>query len=198
MVHKLIYTRLRLLFCFVIATLLWNCKSSDINNTNSTEIASLEALMNNSAYYIDIEVAFPFTTGATTQVLNALLLRNTGNNAGRIDVRGDDNFITITTDSVSGNLSFFGERRLSGGRYSGSDGSIHFEGFPEDFKKTVNKSKRKLEIDFKTQQKEQSSEGLDVNIEVFPNKKVVVKVTSTFRTFMHYSGVLKPIKPEFK
>ncbi|MBC3846281.1 DUF4251 domain-containing protein [Winogradskyella echinorum] len=200
MIKAHIYQRIKLLILLGVFCLLFNCKSKANLNDSAyvADISQLEALMENDAYHIDIEVAYPFTTAATTQVVNALLLQNTGNSANRIDVRGDGNSVIIQNDSVIGDLSFFGERRLSAGRYGSSDGGIHFEGIPKNFEKTINKEKRKLEINFKTNEKQQSSETYDVNIVIFPSKRVEVKVTSTFRTFMRYSGRLLPVKPQLE
>ena len=200
MVNKFIYKRLRLLFCLGIISVLWNCKSNDIavDKKHTTEISTLETLMEKEAYYIDIEVAFPFSTAATTQVVNAILLPNTGNSAGRIDVSGDGNFIEIQKDSSKGSLPFFGERRLSGGPYGSTDGSISFNGIHENYEKTINEGKRKLEIKFKAIHNGESSESYDVNIEIFPSKRVDVRITPTFRTYMRYTGRLKPVKNESK
>ncbi|WP_178988478.1 DUF4251 domain-containing protein [Winogradskyella schleiferi] len=193
MFKRAIYKRLGLLFCISIIGIFWNCKSSDITDDENytTDINKLEMLLEKEAYSIDIEAALPFVTASTQQVANALFLSRTGNTASRVYVGGDGHFIEIKNDSVKGDLPFFGERRLSGGPYGGRNGGIAFEGLPENFEKSLNKNKRKLEIKFSISQTGESSERYDVNLEIFPSKNAVVNINSTYKTSMGYTGNLR-------
>lgn len=183
----------RIFSLIAILAVFWSCKSNDViaSDKHAAEINKLQLLMDKDAYYIDIEVVYPLNTVATQQVANALLLSRTGNNASRIDVTGDGHFVQIKTDSVKGNLSFFGERRLSGGHYGSTNGGIVFNGLPKDYQKAINEKKRKLEIKFTTNQEDEISENYEVKIEIFPNNKVNVNIASTFKSFINYSGTLR-------
>lgn len=193
MYKKFIFKSFSLFFVLAILTVLWSCKSSDVTSSqkHTADINTLKMLMDKDAYYIDIEVVYPLNTAATQQVANALLLSRTGNNASRIDVSGDGHFVQIKSDSVKGNLSFFGERRLSGGHYGSTNGGIVFNSFPKDYQKTINEKKRKLEIKFTTHQEDEISERYEVKIEIFPNNNVNVNIASTFKTFINYTGTLR-------
>ncbi|WP_400078807.1 DUF4251 domain-containing protein [Winogradskyella sp. R77965] len=198
MIQNLFHRKLGLIFCIGMLGVLWNCKSNEIaaEKKYTSEISTLETFMEEGAYYVDVEEAFPFNSVATTQVLNSLLLQQTGNNAARIDVSGDGSFIEIQNDSVKGHLPFFGERRLSGGSYGGRGGSIRFEGISKDYEKAINKNKRKLEINFKTNQNEESTESYNVSLEIYPSERVNITIVSAFKTIMRYSGRLKPVNVE--
>ena len=67
---------------------------------------------------------------------------------------------------------------------------------PTDFEKIINTNKRKLEINFKTNQNGESSESYDVNLVLFPNNRVEVKIASTFKNFISYTGTLKSLNIE--
>jgi len=196
MIRKLIFKRLRILYCIGMLCILCNCKSSKVTEEQkyTADINYLEMLMEKETYYLDIEVAFPFNTAATQQVANALFLSRTGNSANRVDISGDGHFIEIQTDSVKGDLPFFGERRLNAGNYGGTNSGIAFNGIKKNYQKTINKEKRKIEIKFKTNQNGEPSESYDVSLEIFPNKSAVVNITPNFKTFMRYTGTLKPEK----
>ena len=198
--ERLTYYRFIQLVLIASLGLLFNCKSNTIaqDKTYSDELAQLQMLLDEETYYIDIEVAFPFTTAATQQVFNELFLSRTGNTASRIDVTGDGHFIEIKNDSVKGDLSFFGERRMNSGPYGSTNTGIGFEGVPENYEKFINKDKRKLEIKFKTNQKDQTSESYDVSLDIYPSRRVEVRIASTFKTFMRYTGTLKSSKKELQ
>ncbi|WP_299099999.1 DUF4251 domain-containing protein [uncultured Winogradskyella sp.] len=193
MVKKEIVKIFNVFIVLVVLTTMWSCKSSNVDDANkpSDAINTLQKLLEREEYYIDIDVVYPFNTAATQRVANALFLSQTGNNASRIDVTEDGHFIEINTDSVSGNLSFFGERRLSAGNYGGRNSGIVFNGIPEKYVKTINESKKRLDIEFEIKQINEPSETYNVKLELFPNNKVAVNITSTYKTFIKYSGRLR-------
>ena len=182
---------------FILSGSLWSCKTNSIAKieAKAQDMALLESLQTQDDYRVEIEVVYPFTSAATTQASN-LLLRNTGDTANRIDVRGDGNFIEIKNDSVKAYLPFFGEQRLSAGDYGGTDLSIQIEESLKDFSKQINTKKGKLELDFMAHQKGQQNEKYEVNLDIYPNKTVNVNITPVYRTFIRYSGSLVPIDDE--
>lgn len=153
---------------------------------NEKIIDSLYQLNN---YRIEIDVVYPFNTLATTQVANDLLW-NTGNNANRIDVRADGNFIQIRNDSLTGYLPFFGERRLNGGDLSGRNTAIQFEDTLSYLNKTINKKKKRLELNFKAEQANGGNDKYDLKIYIYPNRNALVDISPVYRTFIKYDGRL--------
>ena len=179
-----------LLYLAFILTLFTACKTSKVDNKISAkDLVTLESLSEKNDYYIEINVAYPFMTLATSQTTN-FLMRNTGNTANRIEVSGDGNFIEIKNDSVKGYLPFFGERRLNAGSYGGTDTSIQFEEPLNDLSKVINTSKGKLELEFTARQKGDANERYQITLDIFPNKKVTVDIRPIAKTLMRYDGQL--------
>jgi hypothetical protein len=174
-----------------ILTLFTACKTSKVDNKISVEdLATLESLEEKNDYYIEINVAYPFMTLATSQTANFLLRNTGGNTANRIEVRGDGNFIEIKNDSVKGYLPFFGERRLNAGAYGGTDTSIQFEEPLNDLSKAINTNKGKLELEFTARQQGDANERYQITLDIFPNKKVTVDIRPIAKTLMRYDGQL--------
>ncbi len=188
-----VHHRLNLFLLIGLLSLLWTCKSADKAENRANDLLALEQLSEQKDYRVDVKVAFPFNTFATTQVLNALLIQNAGNNPNRIDVGGDGNFIEIRNDSVKGYLPFFGERRINGGSYGPNEAGIQFEGKLENYTKQVNEKKGKLVLEFSTEQTKNGSDSYDVIIEIYPNENTMVTVTPTYKTYMRYSGTLTAV-----
>ncbi|MBV7268111.1 DUF4251 domain-containing protein [Winogradskyella luteola] len=191
--RSILHYRLNLFLLVGILSLLWTCKSADKAENRANDLLALEQLSEQEEYRIDVKVAFPFNTLATTQVLNALLIQNAGNNPNRIDVAGNGNFIEIRKDSVKGYLPFFGERRINGGSYGANEAGIQFDGKLENYTKQVNEKKGKLVLEFSTEQIKNGSDSYDVIIEIYPNENTMVTVTPTYKTFMRYSGMLTAV-----
>jgi len=183
---------LNFLFIVSVFSLVWSCKSNQIakTETKAKHLAVLETLYAQNHYRIDIQVAYPFTSTATTQVANTLL-RYTGDTPNRVDLRGDGNFLEIKNDSVKGYLPFFGEQRLSAGSYGGQNLAIHFEEPTKELIKKINTNKAKLELDFSASQKGTDNDRYDITIEIYANKNVRVNITPVNRTFIRYDGRLE-------
>lgn len=183
---------LSLIFFTSASILLYSCKSTKISKseTQANSMVILDSLHAQSNYFIDINVAYPFTTAATTRVANSLF-RFTGDNANRIDVRGDGNFIEIKDNTIKGYLSFFGESRTNAGAYGGNDATIQFEEPLQELTKQLNEKKARLDLEFTTNQKGNSSESYSIKLEIYPNKHVNVHVTPVYKTFIRYEGTLK-------
>ena len=192
-----LHKKLFLAYFVGVFCLFYSCKTNQIakNETKAKDLATLDTLYNRDNYRVAIEVLYPFNTVATTQVFNTLL-RNTGNNASRIDVRGDGNFIEIQNDSVKGYLSFFGERRLNAGNYGSNNNAIQFEEPLKDLSKKINTDKNNLELEFTASQKGTDNENYQVNLKIFPNKYVSVNITPVYKTFIRYSGTLEPVNSD--
>lgn len=181
----------------MISCSILSCKTNSIakSEAKAKDLAVLDSFYNQDNYKIDVEVAYPFNTAATTQVAN-VLLRNTGNTANRIDVQGDGNFIKIKNDSVTAYLPFFGERRLNGGDYGGQNSGIQIEEPLRDLTKQIDTKKGKLELSFKAEQKGNGSDKYEIKIEIYPNNRVMVNVTPVYKTFMRYDGRLEDFEED--
>lgn len=195
----ILHKGLFLLSCMAVLCLSYSCKSNKIEKEKAIakDLETLESLYEQNDYRIAIQVVYPFTSVATTQVTN-LLLTNTGDTANRIDVRGDGNFIEIKNDSVKAYLPFFGESRINSGDYPGANLSIQFNEPLKDLEKQIVPKKGKLQLKFNAKQKNNSNEKYQINLDIYPNKSVIVNITPIYKTFIRYSGILVPIDEKKK
>jgi archaellum component FlaF (FlaF/FlaG flagellin family) len=184
-----------ILFVFIIGVFS-ACKSNQLakEKAKANNMKILDSLYQLNDYKIEIEVVYPFNTAATIEVANALL-RNTGNNANRIDVRGDGNYIQIKNDTLTGYLPFFGERRLNAGGLGGSNSAIQFNEPLTEFNKNIN-DKGILELSFPAKQLGDDNDKYNVRLNIYPNMSVSADITPVFRTFMKYDGRLVDINEE--
>lgn len=179
-------------------TVVYSCKSSDavISQEDVTALETVKAILDTRAYEMEINTVYPMNTMASTQAINGVLLRQTGNSATRIDVAGDNHRIKIKDSTVEGYLPFFGETRMSTGSYNGGSGGVNLDGKTKDYSLSLNAKKNIYVVKFTTTDSEHNTESYNVQITAFPNKTVEVNVTSSHRTAIRYSGVLSAIKLE--
>ena len=167
----------------------WGCSSTqsaaDIA-IKAEQFEAMKALVATKSFTIDVKTAHPLQTQAVTQITNALL-RNTGNNAGRIDVTG--NFIEVMGDSVQAGLSYFGEVRIANS-LDPNDAGINFEGEPLSYEVSDNEKKQTVTVEFDVRGK---TEPFMVIIQLFPNKRAAIFVNSPYRNSIRYDGVVKSI-----
>ena len=168
-----------------------SCKTKSIVSEEDEQrnLAILDSLKSVENYSIEIDVVYPFNTLATTQVVTDALW-NTGNNANRIDVRADGNYIEIKNDSLKGYLPFFGEQRLNGGDIGGRNTAIQFDEALENLDKSINQKKNNLELNFTARQKDGDNDKYNIKIEIYPNQHVSVDISPVYRTFIKYEGHL--------
>jgi len=186
------YHLILLVLYFGSFSLLFSCKATKngMQTNNTIALNELEVLLQQKEYRIDIYTIYPFNNAATTQVMNALLLQNTGNSASRIDVRGDGNFLELQDSTATSYLPFFGEQRMRTGNYGGTDSAIQFEGIIDDYTIKPYKNKDAFIIEFSVNQKSHSTESFDVSIIVFLNKNVDITLMSSHRNSIRYQGQL--------
>ncbi|MDG1730826.1 MAG: DUF4251 domain-containing protein [Algibacter sp.] len=177
------------LYTIVFFLLFTSCKSLK-NNTKDTQIRALNALVESKYYTIESNWANPQLTNAMQQVLNSGILQP-GNSANAISLIGNSNFLTISGDSISSHLPYFGERQMHVD-YGGGDSAIQLEGVLEDY--TTKKGKHnRYNISFDAKSK---SEYFTVNITLFPNLTSLIQITGSGRFPISYTGHVKSLKKE--
>lgn len=171
----------------MVLGLFWSCGGTQ----SAAEIAlkaqqyeALKDLVATKSFTIDVKTAYPMQTYAVTQVTNTLL-RNTGNTAGRIDVTGD--FIEVKGASVEGELSYFGEVRITNTLNPRNSG-INFKGEAHSYEVTANEKKQTLSVEFEI--KGNTMELFSLIMELYPNKKATIFVNSLGRNSIRYDGTI--------
>lgn len=168
----------------VVSIAFFSCKSSSSQVTDE-QMKAFEYLVENKNFKIESDWAYPQTTTATQQVFNSGLLP-TGSSSGAINLIGNSNFLTISGDSITSYLPYFGERQTNVG-YGGNDSTIQLEGVVENYH--VAKGKKDsytISCDAKSK-----SEHFKVIIKLFPNLKSYVILTGASRNSISYSGEVK-------
>lgn len=172
----------------VVFSLVLGCggtKSAADIALKTQQFEALKNLVATKSYTIDVKTAYPMQTYAVTQITNALL-RNTGNNAGRIDVTG--NFIDVKGDSAEAGLSYYGEVRIANS-LDPRDAGIIFKGEPHSYEVTVNEKKQTLSVEFDI--KSNTMELFSVIMELYPNKRAAIFVNSPNRNSIRYDGTIR-------
>ncbi|WJJ95409.1 DUF4251 domain-containing protein [Algibacter luteus] len=167
--------------------LAFSCKSSKSKFTDA-EINALETLIESKHYTIESDWANPQVTYAMQQVLNSGLMQR-GSSPNAISLIGNPNHLTIKNDSVTSYLPYFGERQM--GAAYGDSGAIELQGLIENYE--VSKGKRNnyiVKFDAKSK-----TERFNVIILIFPNLKSALRIQSSSRFPIAYSGRVEAINP---
>ncbi|WP_138433984.1 DUF4251 domain-containing protein [Winogradskyella algicola] len=167
-----------------------SCKSSETSAERAQKLNTLESKLNSKAFKIDVNTVYPFNTRATTQVLNQVT-RYTGNTANQITVNGYD--ITFKNDSIIGELPYYGEQQLGGGRLNNQLGVV-LRGIPKDYSLTRHKKKDAYIMKFVMDDNSDSVETYNVIMTFYINNMVNINILSSHRTTIDYRGQLKAIE----
>ncbi|NNG09686.1 MAG: DUF4251 domain-containing protein [Arenibacter sp.] len=172
----------------MMAGLFWSCGSTqsaaDIA-LKDRQFGELKELVASKSYAIDVKTAHPMQTYAVTRVTNSLM-RNTGNNSGRIDVAG--NFINIREDEVEGGLAYYGEVRIAN-TLDPRDNGIIFKGEPLSYEVLEDEKKQTLKVEFDI--KGNSMELFTIIMQLYPSKRASIIINSPNRNSIRYEGNLR-------
>lgn len=168
-----------------IALAFISCGASKTRATDA-EIEALNILIKNKQFTIESDWAYPQVTNAMQQVLNSGLLQP-GSSAGSISLVGNTNFLTVSGDSISSYLPYFGERQMQVD-YGGTDSGIQFSGLMKDYKTVKNKD-QSFDITFNAKS---NNENFNVYIKIYPSLNTDMTLNSSSRFPIRYSGVAKP------
>ena len=169
--------------CFsCIAIMVLSCSASKVTQE---QINALDQLVKTQKFSIESNWAYPMTTTAMQQVMNSGVMP-LGSTPGRINLIGNTNVLTISGDSISSYLPYFGERQMNVD-YGGRDSAIQLEGLMENYKAKSMKN-HDYQITFTAKSK---SESFDVFITITPNLKSTMILNSVTRRAIRYTGSVK-------
>jgi len=166
----------------ILMVLLVSCASTYDKNLEPSE--ALNQVLSEKEFTIYSQWAEPQYTAAVSQ-LSSLGMFGVDNAGGRINIRGNTNYLTVQNDSVMASLPFFGERQM-GSSYSNIDQGINFRGIPEDFETEQEGSIYK--VSFSIRDSNSRSEKYDVRIRITSKLKSTINITSTHRFSIRYQG----------
>ena len=179
MKHLLVYS---IIFIWIMG-----CSSSkEFTEQDNQDYQQLQELVASKSFEIISTSAMPRASAAFSKVANSNIL-GPGNNASNIDITSNSNRLIVKGDSIRGHLPFFGEQNFGGG-YGGNHTGIEFNDIPEDYKVNFNDKKHAVDIRFKISDKYRGNERYDMVITLYPNKRSTIRVQSTGRSSIEYSG----------
>ncbi|MBJ7882474.1 DUF4251 domain-containing protein [Gelidibacter salicanalis] len=182
-----------LLVYSALCLMILSCGSSkEFTAQEDQAYENLKDLVASRSLEIISNSASPFASAAFSRVANSNIL-GPGNSANHIDITTNANKLTIKGDSISGYLPFFGEQNFGGG-YNNNKNSIEFNEVPKDYKVTHDDQKHAVEISFKIDDKYRNSEHYDMMIILYPNLRSTIRVQSTTRSSIEYSGRVSPLE----
>ena len=165
-----------------------SCTSSKDVVVSAKQFDAITTLVSEKQFEFEADWAYPMSTNSLSQLSNAGLL-GVGNSSARVNLIGNSNYIRFTKDSVSGDLPFYGERKISS--FNTVNTGISFDGIPEDYEEKVDIENQRIDIRFNISEK---TESLQVNIVIFGNRKTRVSINSSHRNTIRYDGTITQLK----
>ncbi|MFX0556937.1 DUF4251 domain-containing protein [Maribacter sp. CXY002] len=178
-------TLYRILGVVLIGIMVLGCTSSQKTVRPNPR---LEKMVADHAFKIEIQTAEPMVTAALAQIANSGLLPP-GNTMNRIDVKGDGYFIQMDGEKVSANLPYFGEQQMGGGY--GTDAGIVFDTQASDVQIAENAMKHSYDISFDVND---GTESFSITVELSPKLNSTVRIASSHRNRIRYTGKVKELK----
>ncbi|MFI1744006.1 DUF4251 domain-containing protein [Thalassobellus sediminis] len=172
-------------YLFIITLAFISCATSK-NNTTDAEKKALSKLIEKKQFTIKSDWAYPQVTVAMQRALNSGILQP-GNSAGNINLIGNTNFLTISGDTITSFLPYFGERQTQID-YGGGDNTIKFSGLIKNYKVIKNKN-QSYDITFNAKS---NNESFNVYIKLRPNLSSELVLNGSSRTSIRYTGAVKP------
>lgn len=163
-------------------TVLVSCASSKQDNGQPSE--NLKQLIAEKNFDIYSQWAEPQYTASVAQ-LNRMGLLGVDNAGGRINIRGNINFLKFRNDSVVARLPFYGERQQASSM-STIDQGINFNGVAENLK--VEQKGSAYEIQFRIGDSNVRSETYDVRVRINSKLSSTIYVSSNQRFNIRYQG----------
>lgn len=172
--------RFRVIFlAILLGMVLSSCTSTKQAAQSNT---ALEAMIQKEAFKIVVRSAEPQLTGALVQIGNSGLIPP-GSNISRIDLSGQNFYISLADQNVSILLPYFGERQIGGGYQR--DTRISYEGKVEELSIEKNDKKQRYLVRFNIIKE---TESFQFTINVFNNLSSTISLQSSHRRPINYSG----------
>ncbi|WP_299336713.1 DUF4251 domain-containing protein [uncultured Psychroserpens sp.] len=161
------------------------CSSS---NTKATpeQIQALDELVASQSFMIESEWAVPQTSSSLIALQNSGILAP-GDNAGRVSLIGNPNFLKLKGDAIDSKLPYFGERQMVNRR--NDNGSIEFEDTIKNIEIEQHKnSSYTIKFDAKSH-----NENYNVIIRLYPNLRSEMLLKGAKRFPIRYTGYVSKI-----
>ncbi|MDG5491566.1 DUF4251 domain-containing protein [Psychroserpens sp. SPM9] len=176
----------KFMLCCLLVSLLLSCSSTKTAATPE-QIVALDALIEEQAFTIKSDWAYPQTSSGLLALQNSGLLAPGDANASRFSLMGNPNFLKLSGETIDSYLPYFGERQVVTDRNGG--GSIELEDIISDYEVEKQEDNSYM-LKFKAKS---NNESYTIVIEVFPNHKTEMIVRGSKRFPIRYTGQIEPI-----
>jgi len=176
----------------LICLAIWSCgNSKDFTQQDDRAYEQLKSLVASKQLEIVSHTAKPMVSNAFMQVANTQIL-GPGNTASNINISNTSNSLKIKGDTIVGYFPFYGEQDFGGTLNSNHQG-IEFNNVPDDYHVRERDAKHTVEIQFGIDDQYRNNEHYRVFITLFPNNASSVRIQSTNRSSIEFSGQVKPL-----
>lgn len=172
----------------VLLFLFASCGSAD-PSLRAEKAEQTKALVEHGDFEITLNWAHPLLTSEMSQLANSNLLP-IDSRAGRINLTGSGSYIRKQGDSLDVYLPYYGTRQLAP-VMGDNNVAIEFEGEPDNYELTHNEAKGRYDVSFSMKER---SERYNVNITITAGKRATVRVNSSQRTSIRYTGEVRVLK----
>lgn len=184
----------KILFYIMLFALLMGCGSNkQFTEQDNQAYQELQNLVASKSLKIESSRAMPMASASFSRVANSKIL-GPGNSSGNINITTNSNYLTIKGDSIQAFLPFFGDQNFGGG-YNGNHTGIEFNDVPKEYTVVNNDKKHAVDITFRIQDKYRNNEHYDMMITLYPNNTSSIRVQSTTRSSIEYSGRVSKLEP---
>ncbi len=153
--------------------------------------STLKSQLENKNFKVEFVRAYPQMSQAYSQAFDKLM-RGTGQSSQAVNLIGNASFITIKNDSISGILPFYGERYM-GGHLNG-DGNIRFNGIYENYTQSLKGNYILIACEINDQ--DNQIEHYKLNMRIYDNGDVDLRIQSSQRSSIRYSGKIESLKED--
>jgi hypothetical protein len=167
------------------------CSSAKIA-VDPVKAKEIKEMIDNKSFTVMMTTASPLAQAEMMQ-LNALLVQ--GSTPNRILLTSGQDYFTMSGDSISADLPYYGVRQ-QGGEYNMKKGGVIFDGAYKSYKVDFNEKKRMYTLRYRIAH---NRESFNVVLRIFTNGKAEVFVNTSHRTAINYDGTVsfkdKAVKP---
>ena len=180
----------------LLVIMLLSCGTSSTYTAEETHAyEQLQSTIADQKFEILVRTVKPRVTSAFQQVANTTIL-GPGNSASNINVQSSGYFMRFKKDSVTTFLPFYGEQQFGGGYPGANHQGIEFNAIPEKFTLNQNEKKHSMELTFEIEDQFRGNERYNVYVNLFPNNGANIRISSTNRSSIEYSGIWKVLEED--
>lgn len=173
-------------YCFIGLMLVGCGSNKQFSEQDLRTYEDLKTMVESKSFEIISNYARPTASVAFSRVADSRIL-GAGNSMNHIDISSNTNNLTVSGDTIRAFLPYYGEQTFGSG-YNGNHTGIEFNDVPKDYQVYFNDQKHTANIHFKINDQYRGHEPYAVLITLYKNNKSSIRVMSSYRTTIEYTG----------